>query len=210
MMTNRLKKRGFTLDEVMIALGVRTDGSLGILSMHQAVSNANVNAHEMNTAIAITERWMERVERDALSWTEEGINSTSLNATEYLSALAGQVSGTAWFTPAVHSVFDTEYAAFDYFGNDKPLDDASVKYCVNLRMSWLRQGTAARVDVRTFWFRGGHMPGGATHPKWVAGSDFRGADCDAATADGWDLGEAPNVNVIFASTVVTWLRREGT
>lgn len=204
--TNRRRQSGFTLVEVMIAIGVMTVGSLGILSMHQAVSNANMTAHEMNTAIAITERWMERVERDALSWTEEGINTTSLGATDYLSALAGQVSGTAWFTPVPTT--SGEYAAFNYFGEDKALDDASVKYCVNLRMSWLRQGSAARVDVRTYWYRGGHMSGGATHPKWVAGSDFRGADCDAATADGWDLGEAPNVNVIFASTVVTWLRRE--
>ena len=150
---------------------------------------------------------MERIERDALSWTEGGdINSTSLNATEYLSALAGQVSGTAWFTPTITTA--GESAAFDYFGADKALDDASVKYCVNLQMSWLRQGTAARDDVRTYRYRGGHIPGGATHPKWVDGSDFRGAECDAATADGWDLGEAPNVNVIFASTVVTWLRRE--
>jgi hypothetical protein len=54
------------------------------------------------------------------------------------------------------------------------------------------------------------MPGGATHSKWVSGEDFRGADCDAATADGWDLGEAPNLDVVFASTVVTWLRRPGT
>lgn len=206
MKTNRRKQSGFTLVEVMIAIGVMTVGSLGILSMHQAVSHANMNAHEMNTAIAITERWMERVERDALSWTEEGTNTTSLNATDYLSTLVGQTSGTAWFTPAPTT--SGEYAAFDYFGDDQTLDDASVKYCVNLRMSWLRQGSAARVDVRTFWFRGGHMPGGATHPKWVAGSDFRDAECDAATADGWDLGEAPNVNVIFASTVVTWLRRE--
>jgi prepilin-type N-terminal cleavage/methylation domain-containing protein len=206
MKTKRRRQSGFTLVEVMIAIGVMTVGSLGILSMHQAVSNANMTAHEMNTAIMITERWMERIERDALSWTEEGTNTTSLNATEYLSALAGQVSGTAWFTPTITTA--GESAAFDYFGADQSLDDASVKYCVNLRMSWLRQGTAARVDVRTFWFRGGHMPGGASHPKWVAGSDFRDAECDAATADGWDLGEAPNVNAVFASTVVTWLRRE--
>jgi hypothetical protein len=74
-------------------------------------------------------------------------------------------------------------------------------------MSWIRQGASARVDIRTFWFRQGYVGGGAAHPKWVSGADFRGADCDAPTADGWDLGEAPNVNVVFASTVVTWLRR---
>ena len=52
------------------------------------------------------------------------------------------------------------------------------------------------------------MPGTATHPDWVSGSDFRGADCDAATADGWGIGTAPNVDAVFASTVVQWLRRD--
>lgn len=203
----RASRGGFTLVEVMIAIGIMTVGSLGILSMHQAVSGANRAAHEMNTAIAITERWVERIERDALSWSEQGINTTSLAATAYLSQLAGQVAGTDWFTPSPAS--SDESFAFDYFGSDTATS-SEIKYCVNLRLSWIRQGSSARVDIRTFWYREGYMLGGATHPKWVSGGDFRGADCDAATATGWELGEAPNVDVIFASTVVTWLRREGT
>ena len=47
------RRRGFTLIEVMIAIGIMTVGSLGILSMHHAVSGANRAAHEMNTALAI-------------------------------------------------------------------------------------------------------------------------------------------------------------
>ncbi len=203
--SSRATKSGFTLVEVMIAIGIMTVGSLGILSMHQALSTANRSANEMNTALAITERWLEHVERDALSWTEQGVNSTSLSSTAYLSQLAGQVSGTDWFTPTPAD--SDESYGFDYFGEDATGTD--IKYCVNLRLSWIRQGSSARVDIRTFWFREGYMPGGASHPKWVSGSDFRGADCDAATATGWELGEAPNVDVIFASTVVNWLRREG-
>ena len=195
---------GFTLVEVMIAIGIMTVGSLGILSMHQAVSGANRSAQEMNTALAITERWVERVERDSLSWSEQGITSTSLSSTAYLSELAGTVSATDWFTPAPAD--SRESFAFNYFGDDTQ-STGDIKYCTNLRLSWLRQGNSARVDIRTFWYREGYVISNATHSKWVNGSDFRGAACDAATADGWDLGEAPNVNVVFASTVVTWLRR---
>ena len=57
------------------------------------------------------------------------------------------------------------------------------------------------------------MPGGATHADWVDGAAFRGADCGAADADGWGLNAAtlpPNIDVVFASIVVTWQRREGT
>jgi len=200
-------RSGFTLVEVMIAIGIMTVGSLGILAMHQAVSNASRSAHEMNTALAITERWVERIERDSLSWTEEGIDTLSLNSTAYLSELATKPVETEWFTPTPAT--SAEQYAFDYFGNDIN-DTADIKYCTNLRLRWLRPGTSARVDIRTFWLRGGHMPGGATHAKWVSGADFRGAACAASTADGWDLGAAPNVDVVFASTVVTWLRRDGT
>ena len=198
------KQPGFTLIEVMIAIGIMTVGSLGILSMHHAVSGANRSAHEMNTALAITERWVERIERDSLSWTEQGLNSSALAGTAYLSQLAGTVSATDWFRPMPTDV--NESYGFDYFGGDTRAA-GDIKYCTNLRLSWLRQGSSARVDVRTFWYRAGHVPGSATHSKWVAGTDFRSAACGAAAADGWELGLAPNVDVIFASTVVTWLRR---
>jgi len=196
---------GFTLVEVMIAIGIMTVGSLGILSMHQAVTRANREAREMNTALAITETWIERVERDALLWTAKGFNTTEIQGTDYLKELAGVADETAWFKPI--PTLAGESWAFDYFGIDTTAT-ANTKYCVNLKMSWLRQGSSARIDLRTFWLRSGHMVGTPAHTKWVAGSAFRGAGCAAATADGWDLGEAPNVNVIFASTVVTWLRRD--
>jgi prepilin-type N-terminal cleavage/methylation domain-containing protein len=196
---------GFTLIEVMIAIGIMTVGSLGILAMHNAVSSANRAANEMNTAIAITERWLERIDRDALGWTQEGLNSSSLSSTDYLSDIAGTVADKDWFTPSPSD--SSESYRFTYTGADD-LSGNDTKYCVNLRMRWLRQGSSARVDIRTFWFREGYVLGGAKHGKWVDGSDFRTADCDAAAADGWELGKAPNVNVIFASTVVRWLRRE--
>jgi prepilin-type N-terminal cleavage/methylation domain-containing protein len=151
---------GFTLVEVMIAIGIMTVGSLGILSMHQAVSGANRSANEMNTAIAITERWVERIDRDALSWSEEGINTTALNSTDYLKELAGSLQPTGWFTPTPSD--STESYAFDYFGRDDP-SGANIKYCVNLQMSWLRQGSSARVDIRTYWYREGYVHGGAQH-----------------------------------------------
>ena len=196
---------GFTLVEVMIAIGVMTIGSLGILSMHQAVSGANRTAREMNTALAITERWIERVERDALGWTEPEIDSSELAGTNYLSAIHNSVAPTAWFTP---TIVNGQSYGFEFDGTDTEEAD-DMMYCVNLRVSWVRQGRSARVDVRTFWYRPGHMPRGAKHSKWVSGSSFRSAACNAAAADGWDLGVAPNVNVIFASTVVSWLRLEG-
>ncbi len=198
-------KSGFTLIEVMIAIGIMTVGSLGILSMHHAVSGANRSAQEMNTGLAITERWIERIERDSLAWSAIGLNSGELAGTAYLVGLAGTASSTDWFRPAPSD--GDEHYAFDYFGNDTDVS-SEIKYCTNLRLYWLRQGSSARVDVRTFWYRAGHLAGTATHPNWVQGAAFRAAKCGAAAADGWGMESAPNVDVVYASTVVTWLRRD--
>jgi len=198
------KRAGFTLVEVMIAVGIMTVGSLGILSMHSAVSGANRSAQEMNTAIAITERWIERIERDSLSWSRQGLNTSEMAGTAYLAPLATVVDTTGWFRPLPADA-DESYG-FNYFGEDTR-NAGQIKYCTNLQLSWLRQGSSARVDVRTFWYRSGHIPGNATHPNWVSGTAFRNAACQSALADGWVLATAPNVNTVFASTVVTWLRR---
>lgn len=195
---------GFTLVEVMIAIGIMTVGSLGILSMHQAVTRANRDAREMNTALVITETWLERVERDTQLWTARGINSIELQNTEYLQELAGVADQTGWFRPAGVA---TKSYAFEFDGTDT-ITANDIKYCVNLRLGWIRQGTSARVDVRTYWLREGQRYGNPAHPDWVDEGDFRGSECDAGDADGWDLGAAPNVNVIFASTMVNWLRRD--
>ncbi|MFW2388985.1 MAG: type IV pilus modification PilV family protein [Polyangiales bacterium] len=207
---NEHQRSGFTLVEVMIAIGIMTVGSLGILSMHQAIGQANRAAHEMNTALTITERWIERIERDTLNWTEAGQASPSLTTrTDYLVPLTATNNETAWFRPAPPS--DEESYSFDHFGNDINNGDPA-KFCTNIRLSWIRLGASARVDVRTFWYREGHMGGAATHPNWVTGTAFRNADCDAATADGWNLstGMVPNIEVVHASTMIRWLRREGT
>ncbi len=209
---------GFTLVEVMIAIGIMTVGSLGILAMHRGVGEANRAALEMNTALAITERWVERVERDSLSWTERGPNTLSLiNDTDYLAGLTATTAATGWSTgwfrptpPRLEESYDFDFFGDDVTGTGNPNPP---KYCTNLRVAWLREGSSARVDIRTFWYRAGYAPGGATHPNWVGGAAFRGADCDAGAADSWGLNTAtlpPNIDVVFASTVVTWLRREGT
>lgn len=203
------RRSAFTLIEVMIAIGIMTVGSLGILSMHQALGQANRAALEMNTALAITERWVERIERDSLNWTEAGQTSTALtNDTEYLSAVAATTTQTDWFRPAI---VGNESYGFDHFGDDITAGEPP-KFCTNIRLSWVRLGNSVRVDIRTYWYREGYAAGAAVHPDWVKGTDFRNSDCDATDANGWGLstGMVPNIDVVHASTVVRWLRREGT
>lgn len=207
-------RAGFTLVEVMLAIGIMTVGSLGILAMHNAVTRANRDARDMNMALAITETWIERVERDALLWSQPGPNTDELLSTNYLNDIANQQDETIWFKPEVVRVpnmpadmNENQSYGFDFFGQDTGDPDA-VKYCVNLRLSWVRRGSSARVDVRTYWLREGPGFEAPASNNWVLARDFRTSNCEAGDADGWNLGAAPNVNVIYASTIVTWLRRD--
>ena len=161
---------GFTLIEVMIAIGIMTVGSLGILSMHHAVSGANRSAHELNTALAITERWIERIERDSLAWSVQGLNSTELTGTAYLSPLAGTVGTTGWFRPTPAD--SDEHYAFDYFGEDTATS-AEIKYCTNLRLSWLRQGSSAGSTFGRF---------GSARDTWAAARRTRIGSREALSA----------------------------
>ena len=201
---------GFTLVEVMIAIGIMTVGSLGILAMHQGVTYANRSAYEMNTALAIAETWVQRIERDSLYWTERGPAAITLTNTVYLTGITTPSAG--WFRPSPADPTVESYG-FNHFGDDIQAGE-DPKYCTNLRVSWLRKENSARVDIRVFWYREGQMAGAAAHPDWVDGVDFRNANCDAGDADGWGLDAvsplAPNIDVVFASTVVTFVRREGT
>ena len=210
------RNAGFTLVEVMISIGIMTVGSLGILAMHNAVTQGNRESRDMITALAVTQTWLERLERDALAWNA----ATSIlyidDSTTYLRPLALTTTSTAWMAPNsaadADGSNDAESPASDFFGRDTVVD-TDVKYCVNYRLSWIRQGSSARVDVRTYWLREGFNPA-PVHAEWEANPAFTAA-CNPAQADGWNLdpanpNAAPNINVVYASTVVRWTPRDDT
>ena len=89
----------FTLIEVMIAIGLMTVGSLGILSMQSATMRANRMARQLSTAQNISQTWLDRLERDTLGWTTEGQTVTELGSTTYLTNLSTTITGTSWFQP---------------------------------------------------------------------------------------------------------------
>ncbi len=208
-------KAGFTLVEIMIAIGIMTVGSLGIIAMHGAVTQGNRDSREMITALAVTQTWLERFERDALSWNA-ATSILDIGLTTYLRPLALTPTGTGWLAPDsgadANGANDFESPAADFFGVDTN-NDALVKYCVNYRLSWIRQGSSARVDVRTYWLREGHNPAPASG-NWAANPAFTAA-CAPAQSDAWNLdpanpNAAPNINVVYASSVVRWTPRDDT
>ncbi|HEX6240150.1 MAG TPA: prepilin-type N-terminal cleavage/methylation domain-containing protein [Polyangiales bacterium] len=69
------RRAGFTLLEVMIAGAVFTIGIVGVTYMQSASVRSNQDAYESMVATHFAKQWLERIKRDALSWTAPGTPS---------------------------------------------------------------------------------------------------------------------------------------
>ncbi|MEI8254746.1 MAG: prepilin-type N-terminal cleavage/methylation domain-containing protein [Deltaproteobacteria bacterium] len=159
-------RAGYTLVEVMVALGLLGVGVTGILSMENAAILANRRAQEMTLATNIARRWQERLREDSLMWNAPSNRTTVSDLgtdTVYLCRLAGCGGGSAaagqWLVPTPPAG-STESPAYDAFGNEIAVGPTAVRYCVNVRYNWLRADAAARqgmirTEVRVWWYREG-------------------------------------------------------
>ncbi len=190
-----MKRAGYTLIEVMMALGVLSAGSVGIMAMHQAATRGNMEARQMSVANQLTQRWVERLRRDSLYWTTgaPAPDPTLLARTSYLRGVAAPGTNPSWVIPEPPAI-SGETANFDYYGNDTAVP-ASMTYCTNVRLEWLYPGRSMRADVRVWWVRRS------------AGND--GANEFTGCAGGLDsLTGEPRVRMVYASTVLRFNRRQ--
>lgn len=192
------RSAGFTLIEVMIAVGILTVGSVGILAMQQASTRGNLNARQMTTATNVTRVWVERVRRDALAWRSNitgdpnGVGSTNYIQ---LTPVAGE---SGWFAPNSPNV--AESFGFNWHGEDTAIA-GEMRYCTHINSRWVVQNQVARVDVRTFWYRRGDGAAGDTNQDLFPGCAAGGGEA-AVTAE--LMAAAPRVHSVYASTLVRW------
>lgn len=188
-------RAGYTLIEVMMAVGVLTAGSVAIMAMHQAATRGNMEARQMTTANQAAQRWVERLRRDALNWTQSAnvANPALLLRTTYLRNVPAPGTAPAWVVP-VPDVTSGETANFDFYGNDIAAG-AAPYYCTNVRLAWVYPGQAMRADVRVWWVR--RLAGASGAPAGTAAlyNCAPGVDPGAITGN-------PNVRMIHTSTVI--------
>lgn len=156
----RKRRGGFTLIEVVVSLGIMTIGAMAIISLQAHAIRANTHARQLTTAMQVAQRWVERMKQDSHSWNNVATPDTvgfELAATLYLRRVLDTPNVYADFPGG--SVNAGASSAFDFLGNDVPLDatdfDERVFYCVAYRPAWVYFGRAMRVDVRVFWPRAG-------------------------------------------------------
>lgn len=156
------RQRGYTMMEVMMALGLLAVGATGIIAMQKAAVIGNTSARNIATATAIGERWVERLRADAMLW-----NSTptlkapaalsDINETRWLKVTAPYAPPPpypvqVWTLPTVVPGQASPYA--DPLGADiiLPNDDSPVAYCTHVMYRHVRS-RLINATVRVTWRR---------------------------------------------------------
>jgi type II secretion system protein I len=199
------RRRGFTLVEVMIALGVMTIGAMSIIAMQQQTTRANVHARDMTIATQIAQTQLERLKLDALVWNAAtSAPQTDLTTTFWLGKIVGSTPGS-FMTIAPRP--DTNGAqtrlltnAFSYYGVDMDLNGASaatlaqVRFCASHRLSWIYNNfRVMRADVRVWWTK--------EAPTHSITSDFPGCADDNASLNP-NGAHYDDYHVVYLSTVL--------
>ncbi len=193
-----LRKRrslGFTLIEVMIAIGILTVGSVGILAMQQATTRGNMNARRMSTATSVTRIWVERIRRDTLKWRSN--TGMGFGATDYIQATPPNTD-SGWFAPQPPVEFPGESYAFDWHGNDEG-NPPDMRYCVHINTRWVVPNEVARVDVRTFWYKRSDIVDQDLFPNCNSGGGEAAVTAELNSPN-------PRLHAVYASTLVRWTR----
>jgi hypothetical protein len=151
----------------MVAIAVMAVGVTGILSMQNAAVMANRRAQEVTVATSIARKWQEILRTDALAWNRPTQRNTAADLgtdTRHLCTLVGCAGGAGrddqWFVPV--ETLPDESPAFDHWGREVAIGAPTAKYCVNVRLSWLRRPSLnpidqglIRAEVRVWWYAEG-------------------------------------------------------
>lgn len=150
------RKRGFTIIEVVVAMGVMVLGVMAVVSLQHHTVQINSLARQMSTANQIAQTWLERMKQDAQRWNQPGdpMGGTPtpiqvLAQTQWLQAV-NAMPGRFQAVP----VSANSSGMFDFQGNEIVLGAAGAPFfCVGYKPAWVYIGHAVRIDVRVFWPR---------------------------------------------------------
>jgi type II secretory pathway pseudopilin PulG len=146
----------------IVVLGV---GAAGVMSMQQASIQGNADAHMMDVATSIAREWIERLRRDAMTWTMPQDQSDSPNwstNTVLISQIGAPANVGQWIWPTYSGNADPGYSrGFDILGRDLVLTASAqpgLTFCTNIRGDWLEADQLIRAEVRVYWLRQLYAP----------------------------------------------------
>lgn len=196
---NRANARAYTAVEVMLAIAILAVGAAGVMSMQKAAIQGNVDARKLDVGNAIAREWVERLRRDATTWTLPSETSPTAKNwdtnTVFISQLAGTSAGNFTFPSSnANSQWEGYSPAFDVLGRDIAPSGGATKYpgamfCTQIRLDWLKQDEMLRATVRVFWL---------SQLYTAPAADFCNAD---GSTNGYPSG--PDANQVYHFIYVT-------
>jgi prepilin-type N-terminal cleavage/methylation domain-containing protein len=156
-----MRRQGFTLVEVMVALGVMTISAMALFGMQAQSTRANGRARDITVASQIAQNVLERMKLDGLAWNSVGLAADVLVSTDIL-RLVGGTPGAFMSLPETSQTRGSKTVvwsnAFDLHGIDVPIASAQtppggVRFCASQRLAWVfdTPPRAMRADVRVWW-----------------------------------------------------------
>ena len=156
-MKRRSRARGYTVVELMTALGVFAMGVTGIFAMQRLTLNSNQHARNLTLASGIAQGWLAQLAADSSLWRSNG----TVAGTPWLSSVT--TADDVWQLPTDNGALRASRGfsrAFDARG--QPVAPANAVFCVHVRLTNLFTVPAGngltRTDVRVFWPRDGEAP----------------------------------------------------
>ncbi|HTJ83331.1 MAG TPA: hypothetical protein VL400_16545, partial [Polyangiaceae bacterium] len=144
----RAERAGYTIVEIMIALGVLAIGGSAIIAMQRVSVMGTISAQNLVNASTIASGYASRVEAEGAStWTVN--NSTGLAGTIFN---RGMTTQDTWIDADPNGT-GTDESMVDLRG--RAATGTNVAYCSFVRISKLADDTV-RVDVRTLYSKQGN------------------------------------------------------
>ncbi|XXX80002.1 prepilin-type N-terminal cleavage/methylation domain-containing protein [Sorangium sp. So ce134] len=158
----RAASGGYTLIEVMAALGVLAIGATGVLALQKATLISNTNARNLTIANNVAMTWAERLRVDALQWNDPRRVPDLDGDTQWL-RLTSASPFPAKVTPTPVVALGAPSA--DVFGTDIDAGDPSQPaFCTHVRFRQFTDPVSGtrlwesliRAEIRVIWERNGN------------------------------------------------------
>lgn len=165
----RIRRRGFTLVEVMTVVLVTAAGFIAMLNLQIGTIAGIGNARDLQQAMTLADNIAQTMRMEALQWTATnplpGNTAFTFLDKAPASSTEGQTSG--WFvayapvgfgsedkrlTPIGKNVAPNEGVANEYLSADGT-ELQEQRYCAHVRLTWLVPDVLLRADIRVFWAR---------------------------------------------------------
>lgn len=142
-------RRGYTMIEVMMSLGVLALGATGIIALQKVTLAGNIQAKHLATANAIAMTWAERLRADAVQWNTPGAGG-DINDTTWVKLAVTQANN--WVVPPEVPNVGSPRATI--LGQDIYTTGPTQAFCTHVRLAQLYPNLV-RAEIRVFWSKDG-------------------------------------------------------